>query len=92
MFPSILRQHFVFINALADLKWAISLRPELKAYAPEDEDFKSLWDEEDFKKLTLQGFLRKNFFKTPYKALGGNSGGFLLKAGTKFKVDNYVCP
>jgi tetratricopeptide (TPR) repeat protein len=40
-------------NALADLKKAISLNPELKAYAPKDEDFKSLWDDEDFKKLTL---------------------------------------
>jgi tetratricopeptide (TPR) repeat protein len=40
-------------NALADLKRAISLSPEVKAYAPKDEDFKSLWDDEDFKKLTL---------------------------------------
>jgi tetratricopeptide (TPR) repeat protein len=41
------------VNALADLKKAISLNPQLKAYAPKDEDFKSLWDDEDFKKLTL---------------------------------------
>lgn len=41
------------VNALADLKKAISLSPELKAYAPKDQDFKSLWDDEDFKKLTL---------------------------------------
>jgi tetratricopeptide (TPR) repeat protein len=41
------------LNALADLKRAISLNPQLKAYAPKDEDFKSLWDDEDFKKLTL---------------------------------------
>jgi tetratricopeptide (TPR) repeat protein len=41
------------LNALADLKKAISLNPQLKAYAPKDEDFKSLWDDEDFKKLTL---------------------------------------
>jgi tetratricopeptide (TPR) repeat protein len=40
-------------NALADLKRAIALSPQLKAYAPKDEDFKSLWDDEDFKKLTL---------------------------------------
>jgi Flp pilus assembly protein TadD len=40
-------------NALADLKKAISLSPELKANAPKDEDFKSLWDDEEFKKLTL---------------------------------------
>jgi tetratricopeptide (TPR) repeat protein len=41
------------VNALADLKRAISLSPQLKAWAPKDEDFKSLWDDEDFKKLTL---------------------------------------
>jgi Flp pilus assembly protein TadD len=40
-------------NALADLKKAISLSPQIKEWAPKDEDFKSLWDDEDFKKLTL---------------------------------------
>jgi len=41
------------VNALADLKMAISLNPQLKAWAPKDEDFKNLWEDEDFKKLTL---------------------------------------
>lgn len=41
------------VNALADLKKAISLNPQFKESAPKDEDFKSLWDDEDFKKLTL---------------------------------------
>jgi tetratricopeptide (TPR) repeat protein len=41
------------VNALADLKRAISFNPQLKSWAPKDEDFKSLWDDEDFKKLTL---------------------------------------
>lgn len=41
------------VNALADLKRAISLDPQLREWAPKDEDFKSLWDDEDFKKLTL---------------------------------------
>jgi tetratricopeptide (TPR) repeat protein len=40
-------------NALADLKKAISMNPSLKGNAPMDEDFKSLWDDEDFKKLIL---------------------------------------
>jgi tetratricopeptide (TPR) repeat protein len=40
-------------NALADLKKAISMNPSFKGNAPKDEDFKSLWDDEDFKKLTL---------------------------------------
>jgi tetratricopeptide (TPR) repeat protein len=40
-------------NALADLKKAISMSPSFKGNAPKDEDFKSLWDDEDFKKLTL---------------------------------------
>jgi tetratricopeptide (TPR) repeat protein len=40
-------------NALTDLKKAISLDTQLKEWAPKDEDFKSLWDDEDFKKLTL---------------------------------------
>ena len=42
------------VNALSDLKKAISLNPKFKSYAPKDEDFKSLWDNEDFKKLTSQ--------------------------------------
>jgi tetratricopeptide (TPR) repeat protein len=41
------------VNALADLKRAISFSPQLKSWAPKDEDFKTLWDDEDFKKLTL---------------------------------------
>lgn len=41
------------VNALVDLEKAISLSPQVKAWAPKDEDFKSLWDDEDFKKLTL---------------------------------------
>lgn len=42
------------INALADLEKAISLNSRFKSYAAKDEDFKSLWDNEDFKKLTSQ--------------------------------------
>jgi len=42
------------VNALADLKKAISLNPQFKAYAPKDEDFKRLWDNEEFKILTSQ--------------------------------------
>jgi tetratricopeptide (TPR) repeat protein len=41
-------------NALADLKKAISLSSQLKEWAPKDEDFKSLWDDEDFKNLITQ--------------------------------------
>jgi len=40
-------------NALADLKKAISLNPSFKENASKDEDFKSLYDDEDFKKITL---------------------------------------
>ena len=40
-------------NALADLKRAISMNPSLKESARKDEDFKSLYNDEDFKKLTL---------------------------------------
>ncbi len=40
-------------NALADLKRAISMNPSFKESARKDEDFKSLYDDEDFKKLTL---------------------------------------
>jgi tetratricopeptide (TPR) repeat protein len=40
-------------NALADLKKAISMNPSFKESARKDEDFKSLYDNEDFKKLTL---------------------------------------
>jgi tetratricopeptide (TPR) repeat protein len=42
------------VNALADLEKAISLNPSLKQQAPRDEDFKGLYDDEEFKKLTLQ--------------------------------------
>jgi formylglycine-generating enzyme required for sulfatase activity len=41
------------VNALADLKKSISLSPPLKASACRDEDFKNLWDDKDFKKMTL---------------------------------------
>jgi tetratricopeptide (TPR) repeat protein len=40
-------------KAIADLKKAISMNPSFKESARKDEDFKSLWDDEDFKKLTL---------------------------------------
>jgi tetratricopeptide (TPR) repeat protein len=40
-------------NALADLKKAISINPSFKKQAIRDEDFKSLYDDEEFKKLTL---------------------------------------
>lgn len=43
-----------YANALADLEKAISINPEFKSYATKDEDFKSLWNNEDFKKLTSQ--------------------------------------
>ena len=29
------------------------MNPSFKGNAPKDEDYKSLWDDEDFKKLTL---------------------------------------
>jgi len=41
-------------SALTDLGKAISMDPQFKSYATKDEDFKSLWDDEDFKKLTSQ--------------------------------------
>ncbi|MGE5406480.1 MAG: tetratricopeptide repeat protein, partial [Methanosarcina sp.] len=37
-------------NALTDLAKAISLNPQFKSYATQDEDYKSLWDNEEFKK------------------------------------------
>ena len=40
------------INALADLEKAISMNPSYKEYARQDKDFKSLYNDEDFKKLT----------------------------------------
>jgi tetratricopeptide (TPR) repeat protein len=40
-------------NALADLGKAISMNPSFKENARQDEDFKSLYDDEDFKKITL---------------------------------------
>lgn len=39
-------------NALADLKKAIDMNPSYKKYSAKDVDFKSLYDDEDFKKLT----------------------------------------
>jgi peroxiredoxin len=41
------------INALADLKKAISINPSYKKSATKDEDFKSLFDDNDFKQLTF---------------------------------------
>jgi tetratricopeptide (TPR) repeat protein len=39
-------------NALADLGKAVSIEPALKEYARKDEDYKTLWENEDFIKLT----------------------------------------
>jgi len=39
-------------NALTDLKRAIEMNPGFKQHAKTDEDFKSLFDDEDFKNLT----------------------------------------
>jgi len=39
-------------KALSDLKRAITFNESSKDYAKEDKDFKDLWDDEDFKKLT----------------------------------------
>ncbi|HLP73909.1 MAG TPA: tetratricopeptide repeat protein [Bacteroidales bacterium] len=41
-------------KALADLQKAVTIRPDLKAHAIKDADFKSLWDDPDFKKITGQ--------------------------------------
>lgn len=41
-------------NALSDLQKAISLNPAFKENARKDEDFKSLFEDEDFKKLTQE--------------------------------------
>jgi tetratricopeptide (TPR) repeat protein len=41
-------------NALADLSKAISMNPRFKTNASKDEDFKSLWDDPDFKKIISQ--------------------------------------
>lgn len=42
------------VNALADLGKAIAMNSRFKSIATQDEDFKALWDNEDFKKLTSQ--------------------------------------
>jgi tetratricopeptide (TPR) repeat protein len=41
-------------NALADLGKAVSINPQFKSNAPKDEDFKSLWEDADFKKIISQ--------------------------------------
>lgn len=41
-------------SALADLEKSISLDPRFKKQAPQDEDFKSLYDDEEFRRLTFQ--------------------------------------
>jgi tetratricopeptide (TPR) repeat protein len=40
------------VNALADLKKAIELNPGIKNHAKMDEDFRSMFEDEDFKNLT----------------------------------------
>lgn len=41
-------------NALADLKKAVSMNPQFKSYAIQDQDFKSLWEDADFKAIVAQ--------------------------------------
>ncbi|NLJ43213.1 MAG: tetratricopeptide repeat protein [Bacteroidales bacterium] len=43
-----------YAKALADLGKAVSMNPQFKSYAQKDEDYKNLWENEDFKKLTSQ--------------------------------------
>ena len=40
------------INALEDLSIAITQMPQLKQHARSDEDLKSWWEDEEFKKIT----------------------------------------
>jgi hypothetical protein len=40
------------VNALADLRKAVEINPRLKQHARTDEDFKSLWEDEEFKTIT----------------------------------------
>lgn len=41
-------------NALADLQKAISMNPQFKTYVRQDQDFKSLWEDADFKAIVSQ--------------------------------------
>lgn len=41
-------------NALADLGKAVALQPQLKQYAQKDEDYKTLWESNEFKKLVSE--------------------------------------
>jgi tetratricopeptide (TPR) repeat protein len=41
-------------NALADLGKSVSMNGQFKSYALKDEDFKSLWEDDDFKKIISQ--------------------------------------
>lgn len=41
-------------NALADLGKAVSINPQFKSYASKDEDFRSLWEDADFKNIISQ--------------------------------------
>jgi tetratricopeptide (TPR) repeat protein len=41
-------------NALIDLGKAVSMNQQFKEYASKDEDFKSLWEDPDFKKIISQ--------------------------------------
>jgi tetratricopeptide (TPR) repeat protein len=40
------------VHALADLRKAVEINPGLKQHAGRDEDFKSLWEDEEFKTIT----------------------------------------
>jgi tetratricopeptide (TPR) repeat protein len=41
-------------NALADLGKAVSINPQFKSYASKDEDFRTLWEDADFKNIIAQ--------------------------------------
>jgi tetratricopeptide (TPR) repeat protein len=43
-----------YAKALADLEKAVTMNPQFKSFAKQDEDYKSLWENEEFKKLTSQ--------------------------------------
>lgn len=70
-------------NALADLKKAISMSSSFKKSAVNDEDFKSLYDDEEFKKLTATVSIGQKAPEFTLNDVNGNPVSLSSKIGSK---------
>ena len=76
-------------NALADLKKAIDMNPSFKKHAGKDEDFRSLYNDEDFKKLTYTLGTGQKAPEFTLNDVSGNPIALSSKIGSKLLLIDF---